>query len=94
MMFSASMTAKEFLISQMNEAKPINIFSEGSFPNAAALDTYRMVIQFDAKGPIDIYYVFHKDYYLLNGIYAPETDNCKSNDALIDKTMYSLQFEA
>jgi hypothetical protein len=93
MVAAGTVTSKEYLISQMNEAKPINIFTEGTFPNEAGLDTYRAVVQFTSKGPIIMYYIFHQGVFVLEGIYSSDKNNNSINDKLIDQTMDSVQIE-
>jgi hypothetical protein len=94
LMFTGSMTAKEFLIYEMDQAKPDIIISEGTFPNASGLDVYRVIFQFSKNEPILYYYAFHKGYQILNPIYSCEGKNNNNvNDVLIDETMNSIQFE-
>jgi hypothetical protein len=93
MIAAGDMTAKDFIKSQMNEAKPIIIISEGVFPNASGLDTYRVMVQFTINSPIIFYYAFHKGYFVLDGTYSCEGKNNHENDGLIDQTMDSVQFE-
>jgi hypothetical protein len=93
MIAAGTVTSKEYLINQMNEAKPNTIISEGSFPNVAGLDTYRAVVQFTSMSPIIMYYIFHQGVFVLEGIYSCDKGNSSLNDTLIDQTMDSVQFE-
>ena len=93
MIAAGTVTSKEYLISQMNQAKPNKVISEGSFPNVAGLDTYRAVVQFTTMGPIVMYYIFHQGVFVLEGIYSCDKNNNSINDKLIDQTMDSVQFE-
>jgi hypothetical protein len=93
MIAAGSITSKEFLENQMNQAKPMIILSEGIFPNASSLDTYRVIVQFTIDGPNIFYYAFHQGYFVLNGTYSCGGKNNNENDGLIEQTMESVQFE-
>jgi hypothetical protein len=94
LMFTGSMTAKEFLVYEMDQAKPDIIISEGTFPNASGLDGYRVIFQFSINEPILYYYAFSQGYHILNPIYSCEgKNNNNENDVLIEETMNSVQFE-
>jgi hypothetical protein len=94
MMASGTMTAEEFIQYQMDGVQPQVILSEGPFPNAAGLDTYRAVFQVTERGPVIMYYEFHQGVFMLEGAYSCNPGNNAANDKLIDATMYSMRFES
>jgi hypothetical protein len=88
------LSAKEYLISKYKSTIGLTIISEGSFTNAANLDAYQIIARsFASNGMMATYYAFHKDDFIIEGIYVSMKGADVINDRLISQTMYSLQFE-
>ncbi len=95
-MHNTTLSAKEFLISEINSTHgvDIEIISEGTFNNAANLDVYRITVKIlFGDGWIETLYAFRKRGFVIEGAYVSVKGADVSKDSLIDLTMNTLQFK-